>query len=248
MARRSMNRLFVEDALQSGTELTLGDEQSHYVRRVLRLKPDDELILFDGRGGEFTATISANGKHGLRLRIGEHTVRDLESPLLIHLLQGISRGERMDLVVQKATELGVRRITPVLTEFSVVRLDDRKREKRSQHWLRVARSACEQCGRNSVPVIERPCLFEDCMADAGDQHLRLMLQPRAGKTLAEFAPPQTGIELLIGPEGGLSDREIEQAIAAGYAGCSFGPRTLRTETAAIAAIAVLQARWGDLGG
>lgn len=242
---RSPSRLFVAEELLSGGELTLDEERSHYVRRVLRLNPSDELTLFDGRGGEFSTFITAIDRTGVSVKIGDHAVRDVESPLSIHLLQGVSRGERMDWIVQKATELGVRRITPVLSEFSVVRLDEKKRERRSQHWARIAESACAQCGRNTVPVIEMPRSFDDCLQTGSGPRLRILLQPSAAAITAQEVP-EAGVDLLIGPEGGFSEGEIAQATATGYVACGFGPRVLRTETAAVAAIAVLQSRWGDL--
>lgn len=242
----SASRLFVEDRLQTGAELTLSDEASHYVGRVLRLSAGAGLTLFDGRGGEFAATVSAVSRNAVVVRVGEKSSCERESPLSIHLVQGISRGERMDIVVQKATELGVARVTPVLTEFSVVKLASEKRDKRARHWTRVARSACEQSGRNRVPVIDAPRTFDEWLRPAtGGNRLRLALQPSAATTLAQLDKP-SGVDLLVGPEGGLSERELEQAAAAGFVACTFGPRVLRTETAAIAAIAVLQARWGDL--
>lgn len=242
------SRLFVEDSLVSGTQLTLANELSHYVARVLRLKAGDALTLFDGRGGEFAATVSKVSKKGVVVMTGEKSSRECESPLSIHLVQGISRGGRMDFVVQKSTELGVVRVTPVITEFSVVKLDGSKRDKRARHWTRIAQSACEQSGRNRVPVIGEPCTFDEWLKSltAGERRLRLVLEPSAPATLAAMEAEPAAVDLLIGPEGGLSERELEQACAAGFIAIGFGPRILRTETAAIAAIGALQARWGDL--
>jgi 16S rRNA (uracil1498-N3)-methyltransferase len=151
-------------------------------------------------------------------------------------------------VVQKATELGVHRITPVITEFSVVRFDGERGEKRALHWLKVARSACEQCGRNVVPALDAPQSFKSWLESSWSSAVRrILLHPGSKGTLARLERVHDRIELLVGPEGGLSDAEVDQAVAAGFSACSIGPRVLRTETAAIAAIAVLQARWGDLG-
>ena len=241
------SRLFVDDSLESGMQLTLAGEPSHYVARVLRLKTGDALTLFDGRGGEFAAIVSAVSKTGVVVTTGEKSSRECESPLSIHLVQAVSRGERMDFVMQKATELGVVRVTPVMTEFSVVKLDGSKRGKRIRHWRRIAQSACEQSGRNRVPVVEEPCTFDEWLGSlvADEKRLRLVLEPSASTTLATFEA-RPSADLLIGPEGGLSERELQQACAAGFIAIGFGPRILRTETAAIAAIAALQARWGDL--
>lgn len=242
------SRLFVEDTLASGMQLTLADELAHYVGRVLRLKAGDALTLFDGRGGEFAATVSAVSKNGVVVTTGQKSSRERESPLSIHLVQAVSRGERMDFVVQKATELGVVRVTPVMSEFSVVKLDGSKRDKRARHWQRIAQSACEQSGRNRVPDIGEPCTFGEWLQSlaADKARLRLLLEPSAPATLATVRATPVAVDLLIGPEGGLSEREVEQALAAGFIAVRFGPRILRTETAAIAAIAALQARWGDL--
>lgn len=242
------SRLFVENSLESGMSLTLGDELSHYAGRVLRLKPGDAVTLFNGSGGEFAATVSAVSKKGVVVETGERSACERESPMSIHLVQGMSRGERMDFVVQKATELGVVRMTPVMSAFSVVKLDRGKRDKRVRHWTRIARSACEQSGRNRVPVIDEPCTFDEWLRSLAtdETRLRLVLEPSASATLAAVQAKPAAVDLLIGPEGGLSEQEVERSLAAGFTAIGFGPRILRTETAAIAAIAALQARWGDL--
>lgn len=170
-----------------------------------------------------------------------------ESPLNIHLLQGVSRGERMDIVVQKTTELGVNRITPVLSEFSVVKLDKKRAAKKQNHWQKIAISACEQCGRNRVPVIDAPIQLRNWFGENLEASgLRTILAPAADGTIYRHDENEIEHILLIGPEGGFSDDEYEQAKIAGFVAANFGPRILRTETAAIATIATLQARYGDL--
>jgi 16S rRNA (uracil1498-N3)-methyltransferase len=244
------SRLFVEDTLSSGMQLTLSDERTHYVGRVLRLKTGDALTLFDGCGGEFAATVSEVSRNRVVVTAGEKSSGERESPLPIHLVQAISRGERMDFVVQKATELGVVRVTPVMSEFSVVKLDGSKRDKRARHWRRIAQGACEQSGRNRVPDIGEPRTFDEWLQSlaADKTRLKLLLEPTASATLAAIGVTPAAVDLLVGPEGGLSAGEVERALAGGFIAVGFGPRILRTETAAIAAIAVLQARWGDLTG
>ena len=244
----SASRLFVQEALAAGALVTLPREAAHYLGRVLRLRPGDELTLFDGRGGEFAATVGEVTKQRVVVRVGERSPRERESVLSIRLVQGISRGERMDVAVQKTTELGVARITPIVTEFSVVRPDRGKRESRVGHWTRIARSACEQCGRNRVPQVDVPLSFDEWLRDEGTDgaSLRILLDPGAAQTLASIGEQPAGVDLLVGPEGGLSDGEREQAIEKGFIAVAMGPRILRTETAAIAAVAMLQARWGDL--
>jgi len=239
------HRLFVAQPVIPNRPVVIEGESAHYLVRVLRLRPGDDVVLFDGGGSEFTATVSTMRKQRAELLPGDAVHRDVESPLAIRLIQGVSRGERMDLVVQKATELGVHRISPVLTARSVVRLDAERSSRRQEHWARVAQGACEQCGRNRIPIVDEPRSLPDVLQDPSSAGLRLLLHPASGGRLPMTDAP-SGIDVLIGPEGGLSDDERDLAVAAGYTPLRMGPRILRTETAALAAIAVLQARWGDL--
>jgi len=244
----SSTRLFSPAPLSANTDVTLAGDQARYIGRVLRLKRGDEFTLFDGTGGEYPATVATVAKSQVQINVGTLNKRNAESPLAIHLLQGISRGERMDFVVQKATELGVRRITPVLTEFSVVKLDLKRAKKRAQHWSNIVISACEQCGRNILPVIDAPQPLRNWFGEnLTSADPRILLRPDANAPLGSISKPQGVVTLLVGPEGGFSDAEYEQAEIAGFRGIGFGPRILRTETAAIAAIAVLQSLHGDLG-
>ena len=239
-------RLFVNDTLGSGIELQLGREQAHYLGRVLRLRDGDMLTVFNGDNGEFVARIVSLGKNDAVVQIEAAFKAETESPLKIHLVQGISRGERMDFVVQKATELGVKRITPVLTEYGVVKLNPSRATKRSDHWQSVAISACEQSGRIRPPLIDTPVDLNSWFgAGAKEADTDLILQPGAATPLSSIAAPVTKVCLLIGPEGGFSDTEYEDAMIAGFAAVSLGPRVLRTETAALTAIAVAQTLWGD---
>jgi len=239
-------RLFSTVALRPDTDIVLGAEQARYVGRVLRLRPGDELIVFDGSGGEYAATLGSVSKQALNLAVGKCNDRDVESPLRIRLVQGVSKGEKMDLVVQKATELGVARISPVLTDFSVVKLAAERAEKRHQHWQKVAQSACEQCGRNIVPIVDSPQSMLAWFGDnAGSESVQLILRPDADDSLPGIAMHDTEVTILIGPEGGFSDAEYERAEAAGLRSVRLGPRVMRTETAAIAAISAAQVAWGD---
>jgi 16S rRNA (uracil1498-N3)-methyltransferase len=243
-----LTRLHVDEELASGKRLTLGEAQAHYVGRVLRLRPGGTLILFDGSGSEFDATIERIGKDSAEFTVGARSATDTESALHVQLAQGISRGERMDFVVQKATELGVKRITPVLTRHGVVRLDARRADTRRAHWQSVATSACEQSGRVRPPLIDEPVPLDTwfgAMTRRAD--VDLILRPDTDLALAAVPAPVTKLCLLIGPEGGFSAAEYEAAAAAGFRAVSLGPRILRTETAAVAALAVAQSLWGDLG-
>jgi 16S rRNA (uracil1498-N3)-methyltransferase len=241
-----ISRLYLPLPLQSGETVSLDEDSAHYLRSVLRLKPGADLVVFNGEGGEFPARVLEAHREGVRLDLGERRERESESPLFTHLGLGISRGERMDLAIQKAVELGVSQLTPLFTEHCVVQLDAAKQAQRLKHWQGVVRSACEQCGRNRLPLISSPAHLDAWIgAQTG---ARLLLHPVGGVSLSDLPRPDGAITLLSGPEGGFSEREREAAIAAGFTALRLGPRVLRTETAALAALAAIQTLWGDLGG
>jgi len=244
-----LTRIFVPGALAAGLQIELPPQAGAHLTRVLRLEPGAPLTLFNGAGGEYAATLlPANGKH-VHARITRHDSIERESPLEVTLLQGIARGERMDLIVQKATELGVARVVPVLAERSVVKLDAKQRERKRVHWQAIANSACEQCGRNRVPVVSAPLPFADSFDGLAGDSLRCLLAADGAESLAKVAAQgaRQPLVLLIGPEGGLADNEQEFARAHGFVACRLGPRVMRTETAGLAALAVLQAFAGDFG-
>jgi 16S rRNA (uracil1498-N3)-methyltransferase len=243
----ALTRLFISTTLRAGQELMLDSEQAHYIGRALRLRAGDVLSVFSAESGEFAATVIDIGKSSARLAVGEHIDTATESPLRIHLVQGVSRGDRMDTVVQKATELGVKRITPVLTEYGVVKLGGDRAKKRRDHWQKIAWSACEQSGRVRPPLIDPPLPLKTWFGGkSADADVDLVLQPGAATAMVSLTTPQTKVCLLIGPEGGFSDNEYDDAEVAGFLPVSLGPRVLRTETAALAAVAVAQTLWGDL--
>ncbi len=242
----STSRLFSPIALRANAGLSLGGDRARYVGRVLRLSPGDALTVFDGSGGEYSATIEKVSKQELILGVGEHCSRDAESPLRIRLVQGISKGDRMDVVVQKATELGVHRISPVITDHSVVRLDDDRAAKRRAHWQKIAQSACEQCRRNIVPPVDAPQSLVDWFAgNAGSDATQIILRADAADPMPAIDTHGNDLTILIGPEGGFSSAEYEGAVAAGLRAVRLGPRVMRTETAALAALSIAQAAWGD---
>ena len=244
----ALTRLFVRSALVTGQELTLDKEQAHYLGRALRLRVGDSLSVFSAESGEFQATLTDIRKSSAEIRIGDAIPTTTESPLKVHLVQGVSRGERMDFVVQKATELGVKRITPVLTEYGVVKLDGSRAAKRRDHWQKVAESACEQSGRIRPPLIDEPLPLKTWFgAKTKDADVDLILKPGATTPMASLKAPTTKVCLLIGPEGGFSDSEYEDAQVSGFKAVSLGPRILRTETAALAAVSIAESLWGDLG-
>jgi 16S rRNA (uracil1498-N3)-methyltransferase len=241
-------RLFLREDLAPHTESQIGPDETRYLGRALRLKVGDLLTVFNGVGGEYGATIMSIGKSSSTLAIGERIDTDTESPLKVHLVQGVSRGDRMDFVVQKATELGVKRVSPVLTDYGIVKLDAERAARRRDHWQKIAESACEQSGRIRPPLIDVPVPLKNWFGEkTKDADIDLILRPCAQLSFASISAPAMKVCLLIGPEGGFSDNEYEDAEIAGCTAVSFGPRILRTETAAVAAIAVAQSLWGDLG-
>ena len=245
----SATRLFSSQPLLENSNLLLDAAQSRYLSRSLRARPGDEIVMFDGAGGELRATIATIDKSGVLVTTGERQASSIESPLAIHLVQGISRGDRMDTVVQKATELGVTYITPVITNYSVVRLDEQRAQKRQAHWQKIAQSSCEQCGRNTVPIVAQPIPLLNWFGDTpADETTRLMLRPGATTSLSAAKLAGASVTLMIGPEGGFSDTEYANGSACGFQHVTLGPRILRTETAAVAAISVAQSVWGDFAG
>jgi len=239
-------RIHVDQPLAAGTEVALPAQAAEHVARVLRLATGDPLTLFNGDGADYAATILAVGKREVRVRVLDRQAVTRESPLRLTLAQGVARGEKMDLIVQKATELGVARIVPLLTERAEVKLDAARAEKRLAHWRAVAASACEQCGRACLPEILPALALPAWLAAlADDGALRLALLPEAESSARELRPGDAGALLVVGPEGGLGERDTIALHEAGFRGLRLGPRILRTETAGLAALAALQALHGD---
>lgn len=236
-----LSRFFVDLPLALGQH-ALPEAQAHYIGRVLRLAVGDTVQLFNGSGQEFVGVLSEVGKKIVSVELHEQFAGLSESPLHIHLGQGVSRGERMDWAIQKATELGVAEITPLVSERCEVRLKDERADKRLAHWRQIAISACEQCGRSVLPVIHAPLSLaawqEQVHAD-----LKLVLHPVAEPLVGRARPGS--LAFLIGPEGGLSEAEVEAAKASGFQAARLGPRVLRTETAPVVALSVAQQLWGD---
>lgn len=241
-------RLYAPIALAEGGEYLLPQDASDHALRVLRLRAGERLSVFDGAGHEFVATLL--GAHGklAQVHIGAAVVAEPPSPLRVTLMQGIARGERMDLIVQKATELGVARIVPVLCARSVVQLDAKQRERRHEHWHSIIVAACEQSGRAELPDLAPVTALELALDQPmGPEYgLRLTLDPAARTSFTQRIAGERALTLLVGPEGGLDDMEIGMAATAGFIGVGLGPRVLRTETAPLAALAIAQAQLGDL--
>jgi 16S rRNA (uracil1498-N3)-methyltransferase len=240
-------RIHVDAPLAPGAQIELRGQAAQHASEVLRLKPGDAVTLFNGDGSDYRSKIKELWKGAVAVMVDAVAPARAESPLALVLVQGIARGERMDLIVQKATELGVTAIQPVAMTRSVVRLDDDARAKKLAHWQGIAVAACEQCGRAILPVITAPVAFTAWLRNPpGAETCRIQLAPDADLSLAAAAAGARRIELLVGPEGGLDDAECDAARAVGYLACRLGPRVLRSETAAVAALAVLQAAAGDL--
>lgn len=245
---KSLSRIYFPEAIPAHGRCALPSAQAHHVARVLRLKAGEPLILFDGRGNEYESVIASVTHAAVVVDVGDRHAVDRESPLAITLAQGLSSGERMDYTVQKAVELGVARIQPLETSRSVVRLDDARARKRCAHWQSIAISACEQCGRNRVPEIAPVMALRNWLGQGpgGESaELRVLLAPEAHIALADLPAPRHGVCLIAGPEGGLTPEEVQDAERCGYIAARLGPRVLRTETAALAALAAMQTLWGD---
>lgn len=242
-----LSRVYLHTTLELNSLIALPKETAHYLGNVLRLRVDDELLVFNAQQGEFRARVASVAKRAVDIELLELKRGVNDSPpqdsLSLHLLLGLSRGDRMDFAVQKSTELGVTEITPVYTEYGEVRLKPERLAKKLQHWQRIAISACEQSGRLSVPTIHNPvALFE---LPSGECVNRWMLEPSGSDALPQSIADNS-IELLIGPEGGFSATEIEWAHSNKFTIVALGSRILRTETAPVAALAILQHKYGDM--
>ncbi len=248
----ALTRLYFPGAIADHGECHIVAGQAHHVIHVLRLQAGAALTLFDGYGGEHAATIKRIDKSSLMLTVAERREVSRESPLKVVLAQGISSGERMDYTVQKCVELGIAAIQPLIAQRSVVRLKADRADKRVAHWQTVAAAACEQCGRNTLPQILPVQPLMKWLGAPGEPNgpthssgPRYLLSPRDSTRLRDLPPPQGSVTLLVGPEGGWSPDEISAARGAGFQPLTLGPRVLRTETAAVAALAAMQAVWGD---
>jgi 16S rRNA (uracil1498-N3)-methyltransferase len=267
-----LTRIYVDMPLTQGMTLDLPQDTASHLAKVLRARGGEDIVLFNGDGREFTGSVDSVRGSRVRAMVGAAADLDRESPLAVTLVQCVPRGDRMDFIVQKATELGVRRIIPVLSQRSVVRLDEQQAASKAAHWRAVAVGACEQCGRNLLPVIDTPRKLVDYLGEASANRIRLVLEPGA-ESATESAAAGTAIvfptagansaldargleinttvpieraDVAIGPEGGFATEELEAFRLSGFSRLTLGPRILRTETAAIVALAWLQTRYGDL--
>ncbi|WP_370277053.1 16S rRNA (uracil(1498)-N(3))-methyltransferase [Pontibacterium sp.] len=236
-------RFYDDQPLAAEQTVDLSDAVVQHVCRALRMRVGDPIILFNGDGNEYHAQLETVEKRRASVRILEVSQPAVESPLQIRIGQSLSRGERMDYAVQKATEMGMQQMFPLFSERCEVKLNNERQDKRIRHWQQVAISACEQSGRCAVPTINAPQTLEQWI-EQEDAELKLVLHHHTATPLGDFTPPQS-VALLIGPEGGLTEREVEMARDHGFQPVAFGPRVMRTETAPVAALALLQHLWGD---
>jgi 16S rRNA (uracil1498-N3)-methyltransferase len=238
-----VSRLFIPDQLNEGQKIELQQDNAHYLRTVLRLKKDQSIVLFNGLGGEFLCTLIEVNRKKVVVSVIEFINKSVESPLYITLGLGISRGDRMDWAVQKAVELGVNSITPLVTERCVIKFKGDKKQQRLQHWKNIVQHATEQSGRTFLPYINEVVDLKSWVQKQNG--LKIFLDPYADKSLADLKPVDNKVTLLSGPEGGFSGQERELAIADSFIPVRLGCRVLRTETASLAALSAVQMLWGD---
>ncbi len=239
------HRIYQDTALQSGATITLSPGATHYLAQVRRLHADEPLILFNGLGGEYSAQILDISKNKINVKVGSYHDVNVESSCQTILVQGVARGEKMDLIVQKAVELGVTEISPILTERCTVKLDAEKKIKRQKHWQEIIISACEQCGRNIIPKINLPMDFSEWIKNFKGRGI--LLSPKGKNKMGDlnFTEQET-LNIVVGPEGGLSPQEVDICLKRNFFTLNLGPRVLRTETAPLVTLAVLQSHFGDL--
>lgn len=242
-------RIYQNCRLHSGDTVGLHALASHYIRTVLRLPIGSALRLFNGRGGEFMAVVHAIEKHKVCVKLGDFLDCSAESPVAISLVHGVAKGDRMDWVMQKATELGVSQIIPVITARCNVKLNRERWQKKQQHWQAIINHACEQCGRNKVPEVRMPQSLSEWVSSSKQKGaLKLLLNPRGEHKLSALLRDhscQKLVELVVGCEGGLNEEEVRLLEEHHYTSVCFGSRILRTETASVAALACIQMTWGD---
>jgi 16S rRNA (uracil1498-N3)-methyltransferase len=239
-------RIYQPIDLSSNKVVQLDATAANHLLNVLRLRINDPVIIFNGQGGEYSARVVEIIKRDVFINVAEFHAIDRESPLQIHLAQGISRGEKMDFTIQKAVELGVTEITPIITERCGVKLSQARWDKRFERWQKIIISASEQCGRNTLPRLNKITRFADFITQTDAVQLKLILHPDAKQAIHDLQNDMHNLILFIGPEGGITTTEMQLAQTNNFIGIKLGSRTLRTETAGLAAIAILQAKCGDI--
>lgn len=240
-----ISRFYTSNHLSVDAEISLENEVSHYISRVLRLRVGSPIVLFNGDGCDYPSEVLEISKTGVVVLVNSQLNLANESPLHIHLAQGVSKGDRMDFAIQKAVELGVSEITPVITERCAVKISQERWQKKHEQWKKIIISACEQSNRNRLPKLNHVVELSTWQKQTTDD-VKVVLAPKSRQYLSQMSRPSNGIRLLIGPEGGLSEQEVYTCEQTGYYSANLGPRILRTETAALTSIAILQSLFGDL--
>ena len=245
-----MRRFFITQSEITKDKPMIEGPDAHHITSVFRLKPGDEILLVDGTGFEYRATLIRTSKNQVEIAVAEKYAVRTESPTKISVGQGYLKDKKMDMLVRHLTEMGITRWIPMITEYSIPQIDKKKNTARVERWITIAREAVKQCGRTLVPEITAPVSFEEMVKNSGEMNLKIMFyeneaQP-LNQTLAPGAPPPSEICLLFGPEGGFSTREVDLATTNGFVTASLGPRILRAETASIAACALIQHIFGDM--
>jgi len=240
-----VSRFYTSASLAADSELTLDADVGHYIARVLRLRVGDPLVLFNGDGSDYSAEITDINRQVVSVLINTQLFLHNESAFHIHLAQGVSKGDRMDFALQKSVELGVSEITPVVTQRCVVNLSQARWEKKHEQWQKIIISACEQSGRNIIPTLNPVVTLAKWLQQPTNAQ-KIVLSPNASQYMSHISKPINGVRLLIGPEGGLSEQEVYTCEQTGFFLANLGPRVLRTETAALASISILQSLFGDL--
>ncbi|NVJ59111.1 MAG: 16S rRNA (uracil(1498)-N(3))-methyltransferase [Gammaproteobacteria bacterium] len=241
-----LNRIFLDQSIEVEKEIDLPAEAVRHLSTVLKIRENDEIVLFNNTAAEYLARVVLSAKRQVKVIVCEARDVNVESPLTIHLVQAVARGEKMDWIIQKSVELGVSEITPMFSERTGVKLSQDRLTKKLEHWQKVIVSACEQCGRNTLPVLHQPISFDELCKDQQLLENAIQLYPHSGASITEL-PKYDRYVLIIGPEGGLSESEVALLNSKNVNAIKMGPRILRTETAGLAAISVLQATFGDLG-
>lgn len=238
-------RFYIDHPLVVDNTIDASFELAHYMFNVLRLRIGSPIVVFNGNGSDYPSEIVDIQKRKASILVNAQIALSAESPLHLHLGQGVSKGERMDIALQKAVELGVTEITPIITENCNVKLDPQRWQKKHDAWAKLIISACEQSQRNILPTLHQPVSMQQWLGQTSDLD-KIILAPGAKTYLSSLSKPQKGFRIVIGPEGGLSEQEVYTATQTGYTSVNIGNRILRTETAAIASIAILQANYGDI--
>lgn len=238
-------RFYFSDSLTVDTSVVIKNDLAHYMANVLRLKPESPIVLFNGNGNDYPSEIIAISKRSVEILIHSQINMSYESPLYLHLGQAVSKGDRMDFALQKAVELGVTEITPLITENCNVKLDQQRWEKKHLSWQKIIISACEQCQRNVLPQLNQAIPMPQWIGQQSELS-KIILSPGATSYMSNLDKPQRGFRIIIGPEGGLSKQEVYNCEERGFLPVNIGARVLRTETAAIASLAILQSQFGDI--